>query len=262
MKRFLTLVVLLAHFPSLEAEEASPLLSPGRQVELTKRPLPSPQAPTAWLGMSLVKPSESITAQVAALPPGIGFLIKAVDADGPAAIAGLVEMDLIWKMGDQMLVNESQLGALLRLFTPGETVIFEGFRGGKPLEVKLKLGVAPQEPMPFSPDMVDATVLPGFAGPMRVIDVATKSASFAAEEGKVTVKREGEGFHVRIDGPQAGTIVFEGGLTRDNLLKPVPEIWRSRVQVLCRTLDQTLDGSMTTQRQPRPRVVPPATTKD
>ena len=70
-------------------------------------------------------------------------MVKSIDDGGPAQAAGLTEFDLLWKIGDQMLVNEAQLATLLRLSKPGEEVILAGFRGGKPLEVKLKLGEAP-----------------------------------------------------------------------------------------------------------------------
>ena len=65
---------------------------------------------------------------------------------------------------------------------------------------------------------------------------------------------------IRITGPK-DEVIFEGDLSRDGKLDQVPENWRRRTQVLCRTLDQALDGSAMPQRQPRPRVVPPAAPK-
>ena len=101
---------------------------------------PGTRAPQAWLGLKVSKPDETITAHVPSLPPGIGFVVKSIDEGGPAQAAGLTEFDLLWKFGDQMLVNEAQLATLLRLSKPGEEVVISGFRGGKPLEVKLNLG--------------------------------------------------------------------------------------------------------------------------
>lgn len=219
------------------------------------------QAPQAWLGLRVAKPDEAVTVHVPSIPPGVGFVVKSIDDGGPAQAAGLLELDLLWKFGDQMLVNEAQLATLLRLAKPGEEVVISGFRGGKPLSVTLKLGQAPALTKPFSGEMVESAVLPGSCGgPMRVVNVAEKSASFSNDEGRAVVRREGEVFKVRIDGLK-GEVIFEGDLSKDEDLANAPESWRRKIQVLCRTLDQALDGGMVSQRQPRPRVIPPVPEK-
>lgn len=215
------------------------------------------RAPHAWLGLRVAKPDASVTAHVPSLPPGVGFVVKSIDEGGPAQSAGLVEFDLLWKIGDQMLVNEAQLATLLRLSKPGEEIVISGFRGGKPLEVKLKLGEAPALQPPFVGEMVESAILPGGCpGPMRRVDVADKTASFSNDEGRAVVRRDGEVFKVKIEGPKE-ELIFEGEVSDERNLGQVPEEWQRRVEVLCRTLDQALNGGMLPQRQPRPRVVPP-----
>lgn len=218
-------------------------------------------APRAWIGLRVAKPDETISAQVPALPPGIGFLVKSLDEGGPAEAAGLQELDLVWKFGDQMLVNESQLAALLRLSKPGEEVTVAAFRGGKPLEVKLKLGEAPVLKKPFPSEMVEAAVLPvECGGPMRVVNVAEKSASYTADDGRAVVQRDGEIYKVSIHDPEE-KLIFEGDFNPNDHFEKVPEDWRKRIFALRRGLDQTLEGRMMPTRQPRPRVVPPAAAK-
>ncbi len=216
------------------------------------------RAPHAWLGLRVAKPDPTITAQVPALPPGIGFLVKSLDQGGPAESAGLHELDLIWKFGDQMLVNESQLAALLRLSKPGEEITVCIFRGGKPLEMKLKLGEAPLLKKPFPREMVEAAILPGDSSvPMRVVNVAEKSATYSNDEGRAVVQRDGDLDKVNITGTDGNTI-FEGSFPLDDPLDKVPEDWRRKISALRRGLDQSLDGRMMPARQPRPRVVPPS----
>ena len=215
------------------------------------------RAPQAWLGLRVAKPDESITAHLPSLPPGIGFVVKSIDQGGPAQAAGLAEFDLLWKIGDQMLVNEAQLATLLRLSKPGEEIVLAGFRGGKPLEVKLKLGESPVLQKPFSGQMVESAVMPGAClGPMRLVNVAEKTASFSNDEGRAVVQRDEEIYKVRILGTK-DELIFESDIIKGDSLDKVPNDWRRRVQILCRTLDQALDGGMLPQRQPRPRVVPP-----
>ena len=218
----------------------------------------SNQAPRAWLGLHVSKPDETITAHVPSLPQGVGFVVNSIDPGGPAETAGLHELDLLWKLGDQMLINEAQLATLLRLSKPGDEVVISGFRGGKPLEVKLKLGDAPAMGSPFGGDFAEAAVLPGAcAGPMRVVNLSEKSASFTAEEGTASVHRDGDVYKIKIQHPENG-LIYEGELSKDGGLDQIPESWRRKIQVLCRTLDQALEGRMSTERQPRARVVPPA----
>lgn len=217
----------------------------------------SRQAPKAWLGLQVSKPDQTITAHLPSLPPGVGFVVVSLDAGGPAEAAGLQELDILWKFDDQMLINEAQLATLLRLSKPGEEIMLSGFRAGKHLEVKLKLGEAPALTHPFGGEFVEAAVLPGVcAGPMRVVNVSQKSASFTAEEGNATVRRDGDVYKIRIEDADK-KLIHEGELTKDGGLDKIPEDWRRKIQVLCRTLDQALDGTMMPGRQPRPRVVPP-----
>lgn len=219
-------------------------------------PMP-PQPPRAWLGLQVAKPDEALTAQLPALPPGVGFVIRSVNAGGPTQAAGLHESDLLWKLGDQMLVNEGQLAALLRLAKPGEEITLAGFRDGKPLDVKLKLGDAPVQKRPFPGDLGDSAILPGdCGGPMRVINVADRLASYSTDEGRAVVRLEGILYKVKINGPQ-DEVVYEGDLPADGNLDSIPESWRRRIHALRRGLDHALDGRWMPSRQPRPRVVPP-----
>lgn len=221
------------------------------------KPLRQHEAPRAWLGLEVSKPDETITAHLPSLPPGIGFVIRSIDKDGPAAAAGLRELDILWRIGDQMLVNEGQLAALLRLSKPGEEITLSGFRSGKPLDITLKLGEVPASKKTFPGDLLDAAILPGeCGGPMRVVNVSDKTASYSTSDGRAEVRREGSVYHVKIHGP-GDEIIHQGELPPDGSLDQIPTNWKRRVNALRRGLDHALDGRMMPSRQPRPRVVPP-----
>jgi hypothetical protein len=238
-----------------------PLFSAEEVVEYRiPKPLSAPvSAPQGWLGLQVAKPDANLTAQLPALPKGIGFVVMSTDEGGPAQAAGLLQSDVLWKMGDQLLVNEGQLSTLLRLNEPGQEVTLSGFRGGKPLEVKLKLGENPNLKKTVPDELIEASILPDvYAGPMRVVNLVEKSVSYSADSERAEVRREGQEYLVKIEG-QEGKTLFDGKLIRgDTRLDGVPENWHQRIQVLCRTLDLAIDGGMNLQRQPRPRVVPPA----
>lgn len=237
--------------------------SAGDQEELKVPPTPVrlPQAPRAWLGLEVSKPDDSITAHLPDLPTGVGFVIRAIHKGGPADAAGLKEFDVLWKLGDQMLVNEGQLAALLRLSKPGDEVVLCGFRAGKTLEVKLKLGEAPALKRPFPVDFLDEPILPGECrGPMRVVNVSERSARYTTDEGTAEVYMDGQTYKAKIHGPNE-EVIFEGYLPADGSLDGIPDDWKRRIHALRRGLDHALDGRLMPQRQPRPRVVPPTEPK-
>jgi len=220
---------------------------------------PIPQnAPRAWLGLDVSKPDPMVTAQLPTLPPGIGFVVRSIDSNGPAAAAGLQEFDILWKIGDQMLVNEGQLAALLRLNQPGDEITLSGFRAGQPQTFIVKLGSIPAGSPPFPDDLVDATILPGACGgPMRVVNRSEKLASYTNSEGTAEVRRVNGSHHITIRDAD-DELIYQGEITSDYGIKDVPREWRRRVGALRRGLDHVLDGHLDSQRQPRPRVVPPA----
>ena len=259
MKSLWVIALVFGQAMSFAAEPAD-LKSPVPPLPAPVPPLPAPVPlpPRAWLGLQLVKPDAALSAQMSALPAGVGFVIRTVNAGGPAATAGLQESDVLWKLGDQLLVNEGQLAALLRLQKPDSEITLEGFRDGKPLAVKLKLGVAPVPTHGMSGEMVDSVMLPGdCGGPMRVINVADRLASYSTEEGRAVVRLAGTLYQVKINGPK-DELVYEGDLPADGSLDAIPESWRRRVHALRRGLDHALDGRMMPGRQPRPRVVSPS----
>ncbi len=248
MKSTFLALLILAQVPHVGAET-------GEDHSAQIQNVPAPVQRT-WLGLRVEKPDESVAAQVAELPPGFGFLVKSLDKDGPAQKAGLKELDILWKFGDQMLANEGQLVALLRLAKPGEQMTLAVFRAGKPLEFKVSLGETRAMEPPASVQLPGVAEVVPVGLPTRLVNVADKTATVSADEGRAMVWNEDGGFKVRISNPQ-DQVIHEGPVTKEGDGEGVPEEWKERVKVLCRTLDQSLSGALTPQRTPRPRVVTP-----
>jgi hypothetical protein len=211
----------------------------------------------AWLGLQLAKADPSMSAQIPALPPGVGFVIKGVDVGGPAEVALLHPLDVLWKLGDQMLVNEAQLATLLRLSKPGDEVGLSIFRGGQPLEIRMKLGDLPIGRDGLTDGLADLAILPGEGGPMRVVNVDDRTASYSTSEGKAVMRKEGESYLVTIKGPD-DQLIFEGDVTGKEAIEQLPRGWQRRVYALRRGLDHAMEGRIVPVRPPRPRVVTPA----
>lgn len=230
----------------------------GQQVAEPQLPPPL-LAPTGrpWLGLKLAKVDPSFSAQIQALPMGVGFMVKGVDPDGPAEVAKLHAFDVLWKMDGQLLINEAQLATLLGLHKPADEVTLAVFRGGQPLELKMKLGDMPVGKDSFSTELAEAAILPGEFGPMRVVNVSDRTATYSTDEGKVVLRKEGEAYLVVISNPRE-EIIFQGDVTGKDAADAIPEAWRRRVLALKRGLDHQIHGVMDPVRAPRPRVVPVA----
>ena len=210
----------------------------------------------AWLGLSVSKPDEVTTTQLPALPPGIGFVVTDLAAGGPAEKAGMRKNDLLWKMGEQMLVNEGQLATLLRLAAPGDEVTVSVFREGKSLDLK----VIPDEGKHGEGEMirrmlVDSVIRPDDGG-IRIMDLEEKKAVVTDARGSAEVTRLSHGDSVRIVDTE-GKVLYEGMVGDRPELSTVPEGWRKQVCAMRRGLDHALSATPAPMRQPRARIVMP-----
>ncbi len=116
-----------------------------------------------FLGVVSVAADAATRAQLK-LPRGIGLVIKRVEDSTPAADAGLQENDLVTKMDDQWLVNQQQLGVLIRMHKPGDEITLTGLREGAPITIKAKLSekemvVADDMNMPWGVNNIDLSGL-------------------------------------------------------------------------------------------------------
>ena len=198
-----------------------------------------------------------MSAQIPALPQGTGFVIKGIDAGGPAEGGELRPLDVLWKMGDQILINEAQLATLLRLQKPGDEVGLSIFRAGQPRDIRMKLGDLPLGRDMLAGDLADLSILPGDNGPMRVVNVDDRTASYSTSEGQAVMRKEGDVYLVTIKGPD-DKLIFEGDVTTREAVDALPRSWQRRVFALRRGLDHAMEGRIVPVRPPRPRVVTPA----
>ena len=138
----------------------------------------------AFFGVS-TEPVAPATAAQLPLPKGTGLAITTVEADSPAAKAGLAPFDVLARIGDQMLVNPEQFAVLVRSHKPGESIEVTYLRGGK--EQKAMVALVGKELPKLGPggrraftmnfpagslpggSVVAGTAMAGAAGPNTVI---------------------------------------------------------------------------------------------
>lgn len=210
--------------------------------------------PGTWLGCMLSKPEAAAVAQIPSLPPGMGLVVRGVLAGSPAESAKLETMDVLWKFDDQLIANQGQLATLLNLKRPGDMAKLAVFRAGQSVEAAVTLAAIPKGREAEYKEWRDRALLPGGFDPMVQFDRGTRTAAYKTDEGKAVVRREGDGYRVTIHDSKDQLLfdqVLVAGAKWD-----VPEGWHRRVWVLRRSLDHSLENSLTPVRPPRPRVVP------
>jgi len=74
------------------------------------------------------------------LPRPMGALVSDVEADGPAAKAGLKTGDVITRLDGRDIDRSSDLPSRVAALKPGTSTDVEVWRGGKPVDIKVSLG--------------------------------------------------------------------------------------------------------------------------
>jgi len=74
------------------------------------------------------------------LPRPMGALISDVEADGPAAKAGLKSGDVITRLDGKEIERSADLPARVATLKPGSTTHLEVYRNGKPTDIAVSLG--------------------------------------------------------------------------------------------------------------------------
>ncbi len=84
----------------------------------------------AWLGVSTEEAPDALSAQLG-LQAGDGLVVLFVQADSPAAKAGLEKNDVLVQLGDQLLVHPGQFRKLVRRQKEGDKIKLIFFHNGK-----------------------------------------------------------------------------------------------------------------------------------
>lgn len=75
-----------------------------------------------------------------------GVIIAGVMRDGPAGRGGVRVGDIVLSIDGNDVRNTSSMLAMIALLPPGQEVTLSVLRGGRPLDIKVKIGVRPQRP--------------------------------------------------------------------------------------------------------------------
>ena len=216
---------------------------------------PKQERKEPWLGLSISKPLKAAYAQLPKVPRGTGFVVDRVAEGGPVDLAGMVQYDVLWKLDDQLLINEAQFMALLNLRAVGEVVRLTYCRGGEDHEVDATLVGRPESEK--GREWADLAVLsPGIPGlPMQVVNVQFQTALLRDGNETVRLQRVGNRYKwVIFD--NFGLEMASGELAGsgdDDFPVEVKEERKSKLKALIRSLEQ---AESRRNRGPRVRRLP------
>jgi hypothetical protein len=242
-----TTVLLFAIAGFAAGQEPEAAARAPRQREVQALPFAVTGLDAPWLGVAWKDLDDATRAQVPDLPLGVGFVVRRVDADSPSEKAGIKPNDLIWKLGEQWIVNRDQLFTLLRLHKEGDEVKLGIYRSGKAMEIPVVLGRLPEAPIPMgaNSDPKGAQEVP------MVVKMPDKSTRVETLDGKATMTRSGSVFEVKIVS-HTGSVIYEGLLRDEQGALLVPESWQACMGALERRFSHEVNVNLPS-RPPRPR---------
>src|SRR5436190_1439593 len=121
--------------PPAPPNPPTPPLSPRPPPERHKR---MPKVPVTYLGVETSDVPRVVSEQLG-LAKGFGLVVDYVVPDGPAAVAGVQQNDIIKMLNDQILTEPDQLSKLVRSYSEGTTVTLTVLRKGKEEKISVKL---------------------------------------------------------------------------------------------------------------------------
>jgi S1-C subfamily serine protease len=93
-------------------------------------------------GFSAIRPAEAVALGLDEDVRGVLVGPNGVSANGPAAAAGMRGNDLIVRIGDHEIRDETDLAVAMVVYDPGDTVPVEVYRGGELLTLQVTLGAS------------------------------------------------------------------------------------------------------------------------
>lgn len=199
----------------------------------------------ARLGVHIARLPQPLARQLN-VPSGVGFLVKEVLPGTPAEKAGLQTHDVLVKLGDQWLINGSQLMVLLNMQRPGQAAELSFYRKGEMLKAPLILTNLPPEPdtVPTITELLERN-----NSALKIADPSARNVSVDYAGGKVQLEREmGEYFLMVLD--DKGRVTFRAPVNNASQMKDIPAEYAQFIPVLKRTLENF-------QPRRRPRIIRP-----
>ena len=98
----------------------------------------APKVPVTYLGIETSQVPTVVSEQLG-MAKGLGLVVDYVEANSPAATAGVQQNDILKMLNDQILIEPSQLRKLLQTFPEGTEVTLTVLRKGQEQKLTAKL---------------------------------------------------------------------------------------------------------------------------
>lgn len=98
----------------------------------------APKVPVTYLGVETSQVPTVVSEQLG-MAKGLGLVVDYVEANSPAATAGVQQNDILKMLNDQILIEPSQLRKLLQTFPEGTEVTLTVLRKGQEQKLTAKL---------------------------------------------------------------------------------------------------------------------------
>ena len=216
-----------------------------------------PDSAGPWIGVHLDWVEPETAAQLRDVPLGFGLVVKSLESSSPAEEAGLLPLDILWKLEDQLIANKWQLFSLLKMKGVGAEVELSIFRGGETLTLPITIGIRPaaEDALTQAARTVLAPLPDGT--PMLGIRYNSRSGFIADGDRTVSLTRKREGYEYIIsDGQEELAKGTLAGAEQDSWPSGLDEDSRAKLLALVQSIQRAEAGEGPSPRSPRVRRVP------
>jgi hypothetical protein len=148
----------------------------------------------AYLGVSATPEMPAVLRKQLGLPSNVGMVVEHVDSDSPAKAIGVQKDDVLYKLDDQLVINQHQLAVLVRMHSPGSEVTLTVIRQAKQEQLKVKLAEKelpklrpPGQPSPLGSAHLIPQPGSAYLEALRVMGQAMEGRPLTAGQTKITL---------------------------------------------------------------------------
>lgn len=148
MKNFYLFPLVIIVMMAFTTVSAQPPINNNQSTNLAE---PSSQQ-RGWLGVVLSPVPEALGTHLQSLlPAGQGLMVRHVERDSPAAIAGIQQYDILLQLDDQKLYSPAQLSSLIGSIGPGKNVNLQLIHEASLKSIPVEISVRPASRMSSPP---------------------------------------------------------------------------------------------------------------
>ncbi len=211
-------------------------------------PAPAPAVKLPYLGLATTA-IDAAAAKNLGLPQGVGLRILFVEPQSPADQAGVKLNDILARLDDQLLINNDQLGVLVRNCRADQQVQLTVYRDGQKQLLPAKLRERQQLGLVSGNTMVTIAAF-AMSQPANAGRVHSTQAQMTDKQHQLALKMEGDHKTLTVIDSGSKGRLFDGPVDTDQERKALPAGVLPKLQKLEKDCQAAMQRAATAATRP------------